>query len=246
MPYKRKFSLITRSPRARRAGALVRMRAGGKSYSGRIRRAMRSKIVSRKASRNMHRFTRWVATPVVATTNATEYDGAFVWQFSDLALPSEFSSLYDRYKITHIQIRCQLENNPSSTWSLNSGAAGPNQSSNWYPKLWYCPDYDDSGAESLLSLKQRAKTKCITLQPNKQYTINLKPAILAQTYRTELTTGYSPQWGQWIDAGQTDVKHYGLKYCIDNLGLTPNTTNTDYQPKVRFEFKYWFTMKDVR
>lgn len=210
----------------------------------------RSRIVPRnRVSRlNVHKYSRWVATPVTITSNATEYDGAFVWQFSDLSLPAEFTSLYDRYKITHIQIRVQLVNNPDATWDLNtihaSGATA--NGSNWFPKLWYCPDYDDSGAESINELKQRAKTKCIVLRPNRTFKINIKPAILNQTYRTELTTGYSPHWGQWIDAAQTDVKHYGLKYALDNLGQTPNTSNADLQPKVRFEFKYWFTMKDVR
>lgn len=242
---KRAYGYFKGASRARRAGVIARARfVAGKrrrSMMGTPRALKRSKL-----SRNMHKFTRWINASETINATANEYQGAASWTFSQIVNPSEFTTLYDRYKITHIQLRVQLMNNPSSTEPLNQYGTGSGfayQPSNFYPKFWYCPDYDDSTAEALDELKQRAKTKCLVLRPNHMYKINIKPAVNIQTYRTAVSTGYAPAWNQWIDAAQTDVPHYGLKYVIDNLGLNPNDA---FPTQVRIDTKVWFTMKDVR
>lgn len=193
-----------------------------------------------RISRNMHRFVRWTL-PVTNTFSTVTSESAFVWNFDSLLNNADFTSLYDRYRIDYIQCRAQLVNNPDGAFALNSTT--PGNSTNYYPKLWWCPDYDDSAAETLDDLKQRSKTKCVVLQPNKVYKFGVKPAILAQTYRTAVSTGYSPKWGQWIDMAQTNVPHYGIKYVLDALNLNP----PDEQPfKVIFDFKVYFSCKDVR
>jgi len=114
---------------------------------------------------------------------------------------------------------------------------------NWYPKLWYCADYDDNTAETLSELKERAKTKCVVLRPNKIIKIVVKPAVTVQTYRTATSTGYAPTWNQWIDMANRDVPHYGLKFVVDCCGQDPLDT---YPFKLEIDRQYYFTCKDVR
>lgn len=198
---------------------------------------------SRLNSCNVHKFTRWVGTPQLCSCTASTYESAGIFQLSDLPNVSEFANLYDRYKLTHVQARIQLITNPNAVTYTNAASGGPVTGTNWYPKFWYCPDYDDSGAESLESLKQRAKTKCFVLQPNRQYKVNIKPACLVRTYGSVLSDGFDPRWNVWIDMSNTSVAHYGYKYVIDMNGFDPVN---DYPFKVQIEYKYWFTCKDVR
>lgn len=232
MAYKRKRS-TSRFGRAKKTRSVFTARkVGGRRY-GKFKRG-------RRMSRNLHKFVRWVAGPVDISSTASTHEGAMVFNFSDLQNYTEFSTLYDQYQITHIQLKVHMVSNPNA---LFDGASANNNRVSWYPKFWYCTDHDDSGTIPLSDMKQRAKAKCIVLKPEKIFKINIKPCVLIQTYRTELTTGYGPKYRQWIDMGQTDVKHYGLKYVLDNEGIDPNDT---YPVKVRIELKYWFTCKDVR
>lgn len=236
---KRKFSAIRRVKRrfAKWSRAVrVRKTIDGSRGPYQSRRwALSSRIDNRV---NVHRFCRWTL-PVTNTFNTVTSESAFVWTFDNLINKDDFTTLYDRYRIDYIQVRAQLVNCPSGNNLTNT--VNQTNASNWYPKLWWCPDYDDSGQETLDELKQRAKTKCVVLQPNRVYTFGVKPAVLAQTYRTSLSTGYAPKWKQWVDMAQTNVPHYGIKYVIDALNVDPIQ-----EFKVIFDFKYFFTCKDVR
>jgi len=208
----------------------------------RVARARRSRIGvmrSRISGFNQHSFMRWGSRQVNTITGTDQtYSKAFT--FNDIVNPGEFDVLYDRYMITKIVFEVQLVNNIDNGKIPNSTA---DSQSNYFPRMWYCRDYDDSTAETLDELKQRAACKSFVLMPNKIYKIALKPAILGQTYRTLTTTGYSPLWNQWIDMAQKDVPHYGLKWVMDTHNLNPDDTNFfQYDTTVKMYFK----CKDVR
>lgn len=246
MPYKRKMKIIGKKWK-RKAGSLALS-----AFTRKRVKTARKRLSLSKTSINCHSYARWATTPDDISFTASEYDGAYVATFDAIKAYSEFTALYDRYKITKVQLQISLVTNPNSANPTNIQAGNNptgawtattyfNNPTNWYPKFWYIRDYDDSSAISLSVMRERAKVKCFIMQPNKMYKINMKPAILNQTYRTEATTGYSPHWNQWIDMQQTNVPHYGLKYVIDTQGQTPH----DYPFKVRMEYRYFFTCKDV-
>lgn len=245
MPYRPyRSALVTRyrtMTRVKRAKIVSRNRGVSRR---RYRGSLGANIArARIGSTNVHRFSRWVGTPQTLSCTASTYESAGIFQLSDLPNVSEFTTLYDRYMLTHVQARVQLITNPNAVTYTNSAPGAAVTGTNWYPKFWWCPDYDDSSAESLEALKQRSKTKCIILQPNKQFTINIKPACLVKTYGSLLADGYDPKWRQWIDMSNTSVAHYGYKYVVDMNGYDPNDS---YPFKVQIEYKYWFTCKDVR
>jgi hypothetical protein len=161
------------------------------------------------------------------------------FQLADIINVAEFTTLFDRYRITGVQLTFMLVTNPDAGNPLNVNVGGNN--SNFYPKLWWVRDYDDGNAITLSQMRERETCKHKILRPNSEIKIFLKPAALLQTYRTALTTGYAPKWKQWIDLGQTDVPHYGFKFVVDMDGNVPN--GTFY---IRMEKKYYFQCKDVR
>lgn len=232
------------NPRAARSASLRRSLSRSSVRSAVSRTSSRSMGLMK---RNMHSFKRYCdALPVDIT--GTQYNLGLVFKLEDVRGVADFADLYDRYKLTTCVLRFKLVTNPDSTARLNwpltdTNTATALQPSNWFPKLWYCPDYDDNTAETLNELKERAKTKCVVLRPNKIIKIVVKPAVTVQTYRTATSTGYAPTWNQWIDMANRDVPHYGLKFVVDCCGIDPNDT---YPFKLEIDRQYYFTCKDVR
>lgn len=230
-------------------------RANPRARSASLRRSLsRSSVrsaVSRASSRsmglmrrNMHSFRRYCdALPVDIT--AAQYNLGLLFKLDDVKGVADFADLYDRYKLTTCVLRFKLVTNPDAAMPLNSQVTATpwGNPTNWFPKLWYCPDYDDNTAETLNELKERAKTKCVVLRPNKIVKIVVKPAVTVQTYRTATSTGYAPTWNQWIDMANRDVPHYGLKFVVDCCGIAPTAT---LPFKLEIDRQYYFTCKDVR
>ena len=216
-------------------------RAMKSSKAGRAARVKKSRASFQKY--NLHRFHRFGDALTLDVSSTTSING-MQFQLNQVRGYADFADLYDRYMITCVVVKFRLINNPDATWVINGPTAGALANpSNWFPKLYYCPDYDDSSSETLNQLKERAQTKLKILRPNQFVTVVVKPAVTIQTYATATSTGYAPKWRQWIDMAQQDIPHYGLKYVVDCSGLDPNDT---YPFKIEIERKYYIACKDVR
>lgn len=229
------------------AGAIARKNAFSKrrAFGAIQRKTQRRKMLRLRRGRlggnyNEHSFKRYCdALPVDIT--GTTYQLGLVFKLEDVKGEADFADLYDRYMLTTVVLRFKLVTNPDSTRTQFSNQDW--QTTNWFPKLWYCPDYDDNSSETLAQLKERSQTKCKVLRPNKIIKIAIKPAVTIQTYRTATSTGYAPKWKQWIDMANRDVPHYGMKFVVDCCGQDPLDT---YPFKLEIDRQYYFTCKDVR
>lgn len=231
--------LIGRKIGMRKAFAILRSRAGERrARRGTLTRMRRGRMPMKRL--NEHSYRRFCdALPVDIT--GTTYSLGMVFKLEDVKGAADFSDLYDRFKLTTVVLRFKLVTNPDSTRTQFSNQDW--QTTNWFPKLWYCPDYDDNASETLAQIKERAQTKCKVLRPNQIVKIVVKPAVTVQTYRTATSTGYAPKWKQWIDMANQDVPHYGLKFVVDCCGQDPLDT---YPFKMEIDRQYYFTCKDVR
>jgi len=202
-------------------------------------------------STNVHHFKRWVSSPKDISVNITPTDttttnvGALEFKLSDIVNAGEFTALYDRYKITRVQLRVHLISNPDAALITGSDVTSVAwNANNVFPRLWYCPDYDDSAGESIEVFKQRAKAKHFILKPNKDYKFWIKPATLVQAYESAITTTYEPTWDKWVDMANPNCKYYGWRYALDTDGAA--IVNTTYPYKLRINMCYWFTCKDTK
>jgi len=199
---------------------------------------------SRKISLSTHSYSRFssaVTLDVTSTTLADERQ----FKFEDITGYSEFTSLYDSYKLTKVVMMIQLITNPDSISPLNTlNTTGAFNPSNFYPRWWYVRDYD-GGTDTLATIKERSGVKCFLLRPNKINRIVIKPRVLVQAYAGVSSTGYLVKQSKslFIDMANTSVPHYGLSSVVDTMGQDPSDS---YPFKIRVEFKYYFTCKDVR
>jgi len=193
-------------------------------------------------SLTVHSYKRWANKQAYNFSNPnTELNVAHNFQLALLPNNTEFSNLYDRYMITMVVVKIRLINNMDSQTMPNLATGG--NPDNIYPRVWYCPDFDDNNTETVLELKERSGVKMRVLKPDRDLTIKIKPAVNIQTYRTAVSTGYAPAWKQWIDIAQPDVPHYGVKWAMEIGGFVPIAS---YPYSVVVETLYYFKCKDVR
>lgn len=163
--------------------------------------------------------------------------------FDMLQQSTEFTELFDNYRITMIELRIQLIVNPNAAYPNNATTSSATVNpTNWYPKLWYVVDKDGGATETLATMRERQGVRCRVLQPNKEVVIRFKPAVRTLTYTTATTQGFAPKSIK-LDMADANVPHYGINMVFDSNGQDPNDT---YPFKFRMERKFFFTCTGVR
>lgn len=228
------------------------------------RRMTRKRVRGSKFGFNIrpHLFHRWMTAFPSANVNVTgcTYDtstsimttntgvstasGSFYFTLADIPNVSEFSTLFDFYRLNRVLVTIKMIPVPDATYQPASTTLV--NFMNWYPTIWYVRDQDDNNAMTLPEIKEFEKVKHRVLYPNREIKIILRPTTLTQTYRTALTTGYKIDTSrQYTDMAQRDVPHYGLKTVIDLEGLS-SSGDAARQWQFKINAKYFFTCKNVR
>jgi len=243
--------VVRRTVKRRRVVSARRSRLTfGRNLGGRVRRSM----IGRS---DVHSFSRWVTswadynttTGVNAGTDRWYFNGdgatrqcsmSFGFTLGDLPNVTEFSNLFDNYRINMIKFTIKLTNVPEAYYTSNATGIS---SANIYPTIWMVRDHDDSSTATVAQLKEFAGVKHQVLRPNKEISFIVRPSVLTQLYRTAVTTGYGLSYKQWLDMAQTDIRHYGVKFAIDFEGFAP-PVGTAYSWTVNA--KYYFQCKGTR
>lgn len=141
---------------------------------------------------------------------ATDLGHAFPFGLSLLPNSSEFTTLFDRYRIRQVDVRITLDQ--------RDGSGGVQR----YPTVWaYMDDDDASIPTAKSSVLERQSVRPFTFSDAKNvYSVSIQPRwLLDGTSKASL----APR-DMWIDMSTPSVSHYGLKLWVDNY----NTTSGGY------------------
>lgn len=138
--------------------------------------------------------------------------GGFSMQFQLNACQeySDFTQLFDRYKITGVKLKFMYQANSISNNTFGSPSAP-------MPLLTYAFDADDAVAppsRTSVQVKQYAREKL--LNGNRPFSVYYKPRISKLVYNNALASAYTSSKPEWIDCGNVSVPHYGIKMWINN------------------------------
>lgn len=203
----------------------------------RIGRLPRALVSYRK--NNVHAFKRSVlkATNISTNTTSGALLVAYSFALSDLPNSGEFTALYDQYKITGIKLDfIWRSTNISQVETQNTQQQGA-------PYMYYVIDHDDSTAATVNELREFAKAKRFIFDTGKRTcSVYFKPCTLVENYLTAVTTGYSPRFDSWIDAGNPSMPYFGFKAAVQQPlnGITAVASYFDV------ECTYYMKMKDPR
>lgn len=155
-----------------------------------------------------------------------------------LAMPnySEFTNLYDQYRIDYVECDFIFSNNSSS---VNSPATV-------LPVIHYAKDYDDTNATAQEQLQQYSTYGCWQLgnasNSNGMKRIFIKPNVDLQVYNG-VTSGYARSKPIFVDTQSASVPHYGLKIALDPINVPGSATLVGYLSIV---FKFHMTMAHTK
>lgn len=172
------------------------------------RRLVRRRRMARRPMRTgrqpVHNFKRTAYyNGLIAGSTLSDVSGGLIGQLNQVPNYTEFTALYDMYKINGIRWRFSPR--------ANSAEAGTNQG---LIKLFTGIDYDDITTPSLTDILQYESLR--VTQSNKDHVRFVRPRVAKAVYQTSVGTGYSAGRG-WIDCANPTVAHYGLKWVLQQL-----------------------------
>lgn len=145
---------------------------------------------------------------------------------------TEFTALYDQYRIDYVDCMFIFSNNQSSVNSPGSVL----------PVMYLAKDYDDSNAANYPDLQQYSTQRVWQLgeqaRNNGIYRLRVKPNVDVALYQG-VTTGYARGKPMLVDTSSPSVPHYGVKIAYDPIFTPAASTNVGY---LTVCFKYHMTM----
>lgn len=155
-----------------------------------------------------------------------------------LPLPNytEFTALYDQYKIDWVECKFTFSNNNSSNSSPGTTL----------PIMYLCKDYDDSSTANVTDIQQYSTQQQWQLGNahgrDGIKTINVRPTVDVALFQG-LTTGYGRGKPMFVDTSSPDVLHYGVKIAYDPINYPAASTLVGY---LACTFVYHMSMKNSR
>nr|QTE03422.1 MAG: capsid protein [Phoenicopteridae CRESS-DNA-virus sp.] len=208
-----------------------------KSYRRKTpRRYKRSYRRVRRSRTKYYHFKRAAQVSVVTTVATFDFIGAAFFRLSDVFGASEFTGLFDSYKINCVVLKIIPDQGPKldGAWTVRTPPIMYN------PQFHWALDYNDNTPvnTNVLVEYQTYKTTPFT----RPITIKLYPRSSSPVYNNAVTTGYaiSPR-GQWIDISSPNVGHYAMKFAVDNM-------NHSQSQIVNFKIRpiYYLSFKGVK
>lgn len=166
--------------------------------------------------------------------NTYQVGGSCFWTLNDVPSVTDFTALFDQYRIDQVDIEISQVQNAASAGNPASQMA----------TIYYCPDYDDAdipASASVLLQKQRCK-KWTFRGDGKPLRISVQPRVSMPVYRDGVTNAYAPaSQSTFIDAKNVDVQYYGMKFWIENMygsaALLTGETHFKWNVKYHLSFK---------
>lgn len=165
-------------------------------------------------------YTGWLAT----NTTLPQFK-AIQPRLSDVPNYTEFTSLYDQYCIKKVVVTL------IPNFNVNALPTA-------VPATWSILDYDGSFPNTTDGMLQYQNLKM--KRGTSWHTRVFTPRILDTIYSSPLGSGYAPKRGQFIDAANPDVLHYGCEFMTQAIGITEDVYYYD------MKITYYLAFKNVR
>lgn len=160
--------------------------------------------------------------------------GAYTFALNKLPNYTEFTALFDRYRICGVLVEFMPAVDSFST------EAGVSMTNFALPQVRTIIDHTEDGVPTDFNEMYQYKN-CKMTQGNRIHKRFLKPAVLTSAFESTIATAYIPKWKQWITTDDPATPHYCLKYGINALPSAAMGTMT-----YRVYATYYLQCKDLK
>lgn len=165
------------------------------------------------------------------------YIAGATWYNWDMPSYTDFTNLYDKYRIDWIDVSMTFNSNTSTP-------AGGGVTT--MPKVFVAEDNDDVSASNLAVIQQYDNLKIFQFGAGDgvMKTFRIHPKCQEMVYYTAALTGYQPSSSKkFIDTQYPNIPMYGLKAVIDPIVYTAATQPLGY---ISMSFKYHITCESTK
>lgn len=182
-------------------------------------------------AQTIYRVVRTIDGNNITQSNGGDVNGAVYFALSSLDNYTDFTSLFDQYRIVCVEIFVRPLQNNSQYFSTSTDIL---------PRFASVIDYDDASALSTLADYRQFQTYHESNWNQYQKRI-IRPRVALAAY-TGTFVGFANAKSTWIDLATPSVQHYGWKYFVSS-GTAG--TQTHLQTWM-VEYKYMLEFRQVR
>lgn len=171
----------------------------------------------------------------------------FVYKLSDLAQYTDFTNLFNQYKLTGVKIQLLFSNTQSGQVANTVSTAPQVLHSNSQVIMWIAPNptgvAQTVGPDEMLKISAHKKRLC--LNGGKPITVYRKLKQLQETHGGAGNTDFAFVNPRLISTSEPHTLHYGQNICLERAdqGLFANNS-TNYQ-SVRIIYTYYIMTRQV-
>jgi len=160
----------------------------------------------------------YIPTPLLITMNGvvTSSAGAYSFKLSDLPQYTEFTALFDKYRITGVKLKVI----PRIT--MQTPAGYQTAATSYMPTIVHTIDYDDATTPTDASQLNQYDT--VKMAHNgKPFSVWIRPRAAQAQFGAGVFTSYgSSNPKQWMDVASPDIVYYGWKWATNGYPATLN------------------------
>lgn len=185
----------------------------------------------------------WVlGSPVTDDNGLYQFGGTMRFQLDDVISHSDFTNLYDRYKITGAKVTFI----PLANMGYNSSSSSGNSGSATIPTISYSIDYDDSVMpNSSLDILDKMDARVRRLdKPFSVYVKNPKVSLAVDISGGATTALGALSSAGYFNCANDSINFRGLKFWIRDMDLPDGTAAVNLNSLIRIQVKYYVAFKD--
>jgi hypothetical protein len=159
-------------------------------------------VVPRLKRHKVYPFVRSIELGTITPSVTVETDGTYAFSLGSLPDYTEFTALFDTYRIVGVRL-CfyPLFTDTSATVA--------------YPPLHTVIDYDDNASLAIAQLNEYDSLQVV--QTGQFFERSLTPRMALAAY-SGVFTSFATRSKQWCDCASPNITHYGLKYGMAIAG----------------------------
>lgn len=174
-----------------------------------------------------YKISRTVNGADISQIAAATVMGSYNFKLSDLPTPTDFTNLFDQYKLVAAKIKFRPRFNMATVTNITAAI---------FPRLLTVIDYDDSTNLTVITDALQYQTLKET-RFDQDHVRLLKPRMALAAYGAGVFTAFANQGNQWIDVASTTVEHYGVKFIIE-AGVVGQTSLQTWAVEIEYFFEF--------
>lgn len=199
----------------------------------------RKKIKNKPLALKPHTFVERLPSSTIQINTEAAATGLFKSFNLDLVTQAaQYKSLFEYYTINKVVVEFRYKGiNVPANLSSGSSIQMINECN---PILYFKVDHNDINPDPLIAMKESMKTHEHQFSNDKpNFTIQLKPAVQSEAFKSATATTYIPKWKQQLSTADGTIPHFGLKAYAVGFKNAYNDPGI-----IEVTYKMYFTMKN--